>query len=134
MKVKMLAKKFAGFAVVGGVAFLIDYGVLMLLSQVFHVNPVASAFVSYLVSTVFNYLASMRYVFTHRDDMSRRREFTLFVIFSCIGLALNELIIWAGTAWWGSGPFAVTFSKLVATVIVSIWNFFSREHWLDADR
>jgi putative flippase GtrA len=125
-------KQFVDFAAVGGIAFLIDYSILMFLSQQIGWNPVFSAFISYVVSTVFNYLASMRFVFKHRDDLSKKREFVLFVIFSLIGLLMNEIIIWIGTQSFGNGAFAVTASKLVATVIVAIWNFFSRKHWLDA--
>ncbi len=132
MDFKELAKQFMGFAAVGVVAFIIDYALLMLLSQMLLWDPVIAAFVSYIVSTIFNYLASMRFVFEHRDDISRKKEFTLFVVFSLIGLMLNEIIIAIGTFWLGVGPGAVTFSKLLATVIVSIWNFISRHHWLDA--
>ena len=52
--------------------------------------------VSYCVSTVFNYVASMRYVFAHREGLSRTREFIIFVTLSVIGLGLNEAIMWLG--------------------------------------
>ncbi|WP_298579988.1 GtrA family protein [uncultured Olegusella sp.] len=132
MEFKELTKQFIGFAVVGVVAFVIDYALLMILSQILLWDPVIAAFISYIVSTIFNYLASMRFVFERRDDISRKKEFTLFVVFSLIGLLLNEIIIALGTLWLGVGPEAVTFSKLLATVIVAIWNFVSRHHWLDA--
>lgn len=120
------------FGVVGFSAFLIDYGVLMLLSQVFGIDPVISAAVSFCVSLVFNYVASMRFVFRHRDDMSRSREFVIFIILSVIGLGINELIMWAGVAWLGTSAVAVTASKVFATAVVMVWNFVSRKKWLDA--
>lgn len=132
VNLKKLVRQFVDFAAVGVIAFLIDYGILMFLSQIIGWNPVFSAFISYVISTIFNYVASMRFVFTHRADLSRRREFILFVIFSMIGLGMNEFIIWVGTASFGNGPYAVTASKLIATLIVALWNFFSRKHWLDA--
>ncbi|MEE1045440.1 MAG: GtrA family protein [Olegusella sp.] len=133
MQVKQLIKQFLKFQVVGGIAFAIDYLGLMLLSQLFGLEPVVAAAVSYIISTVFNYYASMKFVFTHQDDMSRRREFMIFFVLSVIGLGLNELIIWIGTEYWGDGAFAVTASKLVATVIVGVFNFFTRRYFLDAD-
>lgn len=126
-----LIEQFMKFGVVGIVAFFIDYGVLMLLSQGFGVDAVLSAGISFCVSVVFNYVASMRFVFTHRDDLSRSREFFIFIILSVIGLVINELIMLAGVAALGDSALTVTITKLVATVIVLVWNFFSRKKWLD---
>jgi putative flippase GtrA len=120
------------FGVVGVLATLIDYGLLMLLSQLLHVDAVIAAGISFTASLVFNYLASMRYVFTRRDDISRGREFAVFVVLSLAGLALNQLCMWAGVALLGSGALAVTVSKVFATAVVMVWNFLSRKKWLDA--
>lgn len=129
---KGLIEQFLKFGVVGAIAFLIDYGVLMLLSQVIGMDPVISASISFVVSVVFNYAASMRYVFTRRDDISRRREFTIFVILSAIGLVINEIIMVIGVNVLGDSALMVTITKLVATAIVMVWNFVSRKKWLDA--
>lgn len=126
-----LIEQFMKFGVVGIVAFFIDYGVLMLLSQGFGVDAVLSAGISFCVSVVFNYVASMRFVFTHRDDLSRSREFVIFIILSVIGLVINELVMLAGVAALGDSALMVTITKLVATAIVMVWNFFSRKKWLD---
>ena len=128
---RSLIEQFMKFGVVGIVAFFIDYGVLMLLSQGFGVDAVLSAGISFCVSVVFNYVASMRFVFTHRDDLSRSREFFIFIILSVIGLVINELIMLAGVVALGDSALMVTITKLVATVIVMVWNFFSRKKWLD---
>lgn len=127
-----LFQQVAGFGIVGVLAFLVDYGLLMLLSQVFGVDPVAAAAISYVVSLVFNYLASMKYVFTRRSDLSRGREFALFAGLSAIGLGINEVVMWLGTSALGASALAVTATKVFATGIVAVWNFFSRKKWLDA--
>ncbi len=129
---KTLAAQFTKIGVVGFLAFLIDYAVLMVLTQALDWDPVLSAAISFVISVVFNYLASMQYVFTRRDDLSRRKEFALFVVLSVIGLGINEIVIWVGTAAFGVGALAVTATKVVATVIVALWNFWSRKKWLDA--
>ncbi|MGO5240164.1 GtrA family protein [Parolsenella sp. LCP21S3_E11] len=129
---KGLIEQFLKFGVVGAIAFLIDYGVLMLLSQVIGMDPVISASISFVVSVVFNYVASMHYVFTRRDDISRRREFTIFVVLSAIGLVINEIIMVIGVNVLGDSALMVTITKLVATAIVMVWNFVSRKKWLDA--
>ena len=118
------------FSVVGVIAFLIDFGVMVALTELAGLPPVVSAGISYCVSTVFNYLASMRYVFAHREGLSRTREFAIFVVLSLIGLGLNEAIMWLGGLVAGDGWYMLT--KVVATALVMFWNFFSRKRWLDA--
>ena len=64
-------KQFARFAVVGTSTFFIDYALLMVLSQLLGMNPVLAGAISFTVSLVLNYLLSMRFVFTRRQDISR---------------------------------------------------------------
>lgn len=126
---KKLFAQFMKFGVVGALAFCIDYGLLALLTEAFGVNYLVSATISFTVSVVFNYLASMRYVFTHKEDMSRRREFVIFVILSVIGLLINNVCMWAGVELLGVQYLIV---KIAATAIVMVWNFVTRKIFLDA--
>ncbi len=126
---KKLIAQFMKFGVVGVIAFCIDYGILALLTEVFGVNYLVSATISFTVSVVFNYVASMRYVFTHKEGMSKRREFIIFVVLSVIGLGINNLCMWAGVELFGI-HYLIT--KIGATAIVMVWNFVTRKIFLDA--
>ncbi len=53
-----------------------------------------SGFLGFTISVVVNYLLSMKYVFVRRDDLSRTKEFTIFVILSAFGLLINELVLY----------------------------------------
>lgn len=132
MRMKKLIEQILKFGVVGIIATVIDFGVLYVLSQPLGMDPVISAGISFCVSLVFNYVASMRYVFTHREDMSRSREFAIFLVLSLIGLVINEAIMAAGVAVLGNSALAVMGTKVLATAIVMVWNFVSRKKWLDA--
>ncbi len=116
------------FGVVGIIAFFIDFGVMVFLTEVFGMNPVASATISFTVSVVFNYLASMRYVFQHREGMSRTREFVIFVVLSVIGLIINDVLMWAGTEW---ASLDYRLVKIFATAVVMVWNFVARKVFLE---
>ena len=85
-------KQFLKFAVVGLISFGIDWGMLIALVELFHLDFLMSTTVSFTTSVVVNYWLSMKYVFDHREGMSRKREFTIFTILSVIGLGLNILI------------------------------------------
>lgn len=125
--------KFVRFSGVGVPAFLIDYLLLMWLSQALHMNTVLAGTISFAVSMVFNYAMSMRFVYTHRDDLSRRREFVMFAVLATIGCGINAVVIWVGKVLVGTTPLRLTLTKLVSACIVTVWNFLSRLHWLDAD-
>ena len=127
---KKLIAQLMKFGVVGVIAFIIDYGLMVLLTEAFGIDYLVSATVSFTVSVIFNYIASMRYVFRHREGMSKRREFIIFVTLSVLGLLINDLIMWVGTGLWG---ISYLITKIVATVIVMVWNFVTRKRFLDAD-
>lgn len=127
--VKKLIEQIMKFGVVGVIAFVIDYGLLILLTELFGVNYLISATISFTVSVIFNYIASMRYVFVHKEDMSRRREFVIFVVLSVIGLLINNACMWAGVELLGVYYWI---TKIGATAIVMVWNFVTRKIFLDA--
>lgn len=126
---KKLIAQIMKFGVVGAIAFVIDYGLLVLLTEAFGVNYLLSATISFTASVVFNYVASMRYVFKHKEGMSRRREFVIFVVLSVIGLAINNGCMWAGVELLGVHYLIV---KIAATFLVMVWNFVTRKIFLDA--
>ena len=126
---KGLLAQFTKFGIVGAIAFVIDYGLMVLLTELGGIDPVISAAISFVVSVLFNYAASMRYVFEHRSDISRKRELFLFVTFSVIGLIINEAIMIIGVDFFNISYLIV---KVFATALVMIWNFWSRKRWLDA--
>lgn len=126
---KKLIAQFMKFGIVGVLAFIIDYGLMILLTEAFGVPYLASTTISFIVSVVFNYVASMRYVFKRKDDMSRRREFIIFVALSVIGLVINDVFMWLMT---DQLFIDYRFSKIVVTFIVAVWNFVTRKIFLEA--
>ncbi len=126
---KKLIAQFMKFGIVGVIAFIIDYGVMIFLTEVFGVPYLISTTISFVVSVIFNYFASMRFVFKRKDDMSRRREFIIFVVLSVYGLAINDVLMWLMV---DSLFIDYRISKIVVTVVVAVWNFVTRKIFLEA--
>lgn len=120
-------KQFGKFAIVGLLSLAVDYALLMLLVEVFGADLFFSTTVSFIASVIVNYILSMKYVFDHREGMSRKREFTIFAILSAVGLGLNDLYMFVGVTMLNVGYQAM---KLISTFLVTWYNFFSRKKFL----
>ena len=130
-RMKTLLAQLAKFGVVGVVATVIDFGVMNLLHYALHLDILIANTAGFTISLIFNYVASMKFVFEHRDDMSRKREFVIFVVLSIIGLLLNDGIVLA----LNKGLLLeANIAKVAATALVMIYNFVTRKVFLDGTR
>ena len=77
---KKLFEQIVKFGIVGAIAFVIDYAVLFVLVQFLHMDSIIAATISFTVSVIFNYLASMKYVFVGRADQSKQTQFIIFIV------------------------------------------------------
>ncbi len=126
---KKLISQILKFGFVGAAAFVIDYGLMVLLTEVFNVYSLISAAISFTVSVIFNYVASVKWVFeVDEEKNSKQKQFIVFVILSVIGLIINELIMWIMDSKFG---IHYMISKLVATFVVMVWNFITRKIFLE---
>ena len=123
-----LTVQFAKFGIVGVIAFCIDYGLFLLMTYVFGINYLIASAISFVISTIFNFAASMWYVFAGKRGQTRSQQFVIFFVLSVVGLGVNQLVLWmcvdllAWLAWVG---------KLAATFIVMIFNFVTRKVFLE---
>jgi putative flippase GtrA len=114
-----------GFA--GGVAFLVDFSLLYILTDIFHVYYLISAALSFIPGVLVNYTLSVSWVFKRRAIKKKKVEFVLFALIACGGLVLNELFIWFFTEITG---FYYLISKLCSTALVYFWNFSAKKFFL----
>ncbi|HEX4144359.1 MAG TPA: GtrA family protein [Pirellulales bacterium] len=119
------------YLVVGGIAFVIDFGALVLLTELAHMNYLVAASVAFVCGLVTNYLLCVRWVFTSRSVDRQWVEFFVFVVIGLIGLVWNEVLMYLGTTGLG---FHYSISKLLAVGLVLCWNFGVRKVLLFRDR
>ena len=116
------------FIIVGGIATIIDWAVYYVLYNYLKVNPLLGNILSFSVSVVYNYTASVKWVFNVNKEKSKKRMFVEFMIFSILGLLLTELLLWIGIDKLSMNAMVV---KIVATSIVMVFNFITRKLFLE---
>lgn len=125
---KKLFEQIIKFSIVGGLAFLIDYGIMVLCKEVFKFDVLVAAGFGFTVSVIFNYIASVKWVFNVNENNSKSKQFITFIIFSIIGLIITEIIMYIGTDIMKISYLIV---KVGATLIVMIFNFITRKLFLE---
>ncbi|MHC1779951.1 MAG: GtrA family protein [Bacteroidales bacterium] len=124
-----MIEKFIIFAFVGFTGLLIDFFVTWLLKEKFLVNKYISNGLGFLTAASSNYLLNRFWTFASNNP-EIGREYLTFIGISVAGLAINSLILYllleklkiskinpeSGIRFY--------LSKLIATAVVTIWNFF----------
>ncbi|MBD8915561.1 MAG: GtrA family protein [Pseudobutyrivibrio sp.] len=146
---KKLIDQILKFGVVGIISFIVDFVITMAVSTLLRTSvgmttsqaALVGAFFGFVISVIVNYILSMKYVFERREDLDRKKEFTIFVVLSVIGLGINELIIlfcidlvYANWAWLHNligATLATAGAKIVATAVVMVYNFVTRKIFLE---
>jgi putative flippase GtrA len=112
------------YAVVGGVAAVVDFGLLVLFVECLGLHYEVAAVPAFIGGLTTNYLLSIRWVFQNRRLKNIGAEFTLFCLVGVLGLGWTLVIMYIGTDVLGI-PYQV--SKLAAIVLVFLWNFVARK-------
>lgn len=120
-------KQLFRFGIVGFTAFLIDAGLLFILTEFCHIHYLISSIISFVVSLVYNYILSIFWVFDVQKKQTYK-EVLLFIILSIIGLGLNQLIMYLGVDLL---HIYYMFCKVLATITVMIYNFITRKIFIE---
>ena len=123
-----LLKQILRFTIVGGIATVIDFVCLYIFKEFLNLNIILSNTLSFTISVIYNYIASIKWVFDVNKKNNQKKNFVLFIIFSVIGLLLTELIMYVGSV---KLKINYLFVKIVATGIVMVFNFVTRKLFLE---
>lgn len=116
------------FGIVGGTAFVIDFLFLYLFREFLHFPVILANTLSFCISVIYNYIASLKWVFDVNKKKDARKQFITFIVFSVIGLLLNDLIMWISVDFLS---IYYLLAKIIAIFIVMIFNFVTRKLFLE---
>lgn len=114
-------------ALVGSFAFVLELGLMYLLTECAHVYYLWSSVFSSLCAGGINYLLSTIWVFNQSKVKNKPLEFILFTAIGALGLLLNVFFLWLLTDCMG---IYYMFSKIVAMILVFTLIFFIRKYVL----
>ncbi|MCB1758887.1 MAG: GtrA family protein [Gammaproteobacteria bacterium] len=103
-----------------GFALGVDYGTLLLLTEVVGLHYLVSAAIGFMLGLVSVYLLSIHWVFTTRRVQKSHHEALIFAIIGFGGLGINELGLYLLTE---ALMLHYAVSKLLVTGLVFGWNF-----------
>ena len=123
------------FALTGGICFAVELAVLILLKGGLGIDTLIATPIAFLVSVILNYLLCVAWVFKGAENRGTGAK-AGFLITSLIGLGLNELLMIIFRLALGEDAVILTLggktvkmyvlNKCLATLIVMIWNYFSK--------
>lgn len=114
------------YAVVGGVAFVVDLGLLLLLAPL--VPLLLANTIAFLVANAANFLIGHLWVFGSAGrDSDILAKYGAVLLISIAGVALNDAIVWTGVILLNAG---MVVSKIAATLVVWGWNYWARVSWV----
>ena len=122
-----LFKQLFRFGIVGFTAFLIDAGLLYVLTEYLYIYYLISSVISFIVSLIYNYILSIFWVFDVKKKQTYK-EVLLFTILSVIGLGVNQLVMYIGVDLLNV---YYMLCKIISTIIVMVYNFVTRKIFIE---
>ena len=127
----LLRREIAKFGAVGGAGVLVNIGVFNLIRHSTGLQTVRASIIATVVSIVFNYVGFRYFTYRDRDKAGRTREMGLFLLFSAIGLVIENGILYLATYGfgWDSGLQSNVF-KFVGIGVATLFRFWSYRTWV----
>ena len=130
----LVLAQLARYSLVGGIAFVVDFGLFALCLYTFGWHYLLANLMGLTAGLTLNYALSIRWVFSdckRRLEKRKLAEFSVFAVVGIIGVGINELLMLSLVDLFCIQEIA---SKIVAAIIVLLWNFCGRKLILFKER
>ena len=117
-------KKLIKFLVVGTIGAAIDFGLLAMLVEVFHWQPLWANMISFSVAVINNFLLNKFWTWRN-DDPNYKKQFVKFLITSVLGLGISTLLLWLFLIL----KLHYLSAKVIVSILVAVWNYSINNWW-----
>ena len=116
--------QFIRYFFVGGVAAVVNIGMLFIFTDVCHIYYLVSNIISFTLGLIVNYILSKLLVFQDKVSLSASKEFIIYAIIGVVGLGIDTLLM---SIFTDTFNIYYMLSKIISTLLVFIWNFGARK-------
>lgn len=117
--------QFIRYIFVGGIATVVDWSILYILTSICEIHYLVSAIIAFVAGLIINFILAKLLVFKANEvRVNSYIEFISYAIIGIIGLGITELILYSLTNFIG---LYYMISKAIATIIVLFWNYIARK-------
>jgi putative flippase GtrA len=127
----LLFREVAKFGAVGGAGLLVNLLVFNLVRHLTGLQVVRASVIATVVSIVFNYVGFRYFTYRDRDRGGRTKELTLFLLFSAVGLVIENGVLYVATYSFGwDSPLQSNVFKFLGIGIATLFRFWSYRTWV----
>jgi putative flippase GtrA len=130
-QIRRVWREVAKFGAVGGAGLLVNLLVFNLVRHVTGLQVVRASVIATIVSIIFNYIGFRYFTYRDRDKSGRTKELTLFLLFSAVGLVIENGVLYLATYGfhWDS-PLQSNVFKFLGIGIATLFRFWSYRTWV----
>ncbi|MFE5137546.1 GtrA family protein [Streptomyces fagopyri] len=126
-----LLREVAKFGAVGGAGLLVNLVTFNLVRHATGLQVVRASVIATIVAIVFNYVGFRYFTYRDRDRGGRTREMTLFVLFSAVGLVIENGVLYVATYGFGwDSQLQSNVFKFVGIGVATLFRFWSYRTWV----
>ncbi len=131
-RLERLAREIAKFGAVGAIGFVVNLAVFNLCIHGLHLAVVRSGVIATVVAIGANYVGNRYWTYRDCDRSRRSRELTLFLLFSGVGLVIENGILALSHYGFGlTSPLADNVAKnVVGLGLGTVFRFWSYRTWV----
>lgn len=130
-RLALMYREIAKFGAVGGAGVVVNIGVFNLVRHSTDLQTVRASILATLVSIAFNYVGFRYFTYRDRDKAGRAKELSLFLLFSAIGLVIENGVLYTATYVFGwDSDMQSNFFKFTGIAVATLFRFWSYRTWV----
>lgn len=127
----LLYREIAKFGAVGAAGVVVNILAFNLIRAGSGLQTVRASVIATVIAAVGNYIGFRYFTYRDRDSGGKAKELGLFVLFSVIGIVIENGVLYLATYGFGwDSPLLSNFFKFVGIGVATLFRFWSYRTWV----